>query len=348
MQKQSTTYAAMDWVDALKAKKDDGKKYMPESSNDPEVIDNVVERTVEAAFGLPTTEKTSRQAVSEASQRIADRKAEGSLASQTQEIKSKLAVSGIDPSTLGLTVDGKPLTKEDWEKASDPVWTETVAKKAALEFEKQKKNAWQDRAMQPSRYSKVFDIDRPMGGRIAPGGGHVPEVPQRTEVPANAASIFDPKRLDKMASEPNAHDESVKASKARHQEMEQARAKSAKAEFDEVAKKQAASPAMRYMGGIVPAGSQETSEFVHRAPANQISIADHVETLSPEELKQKLSNMFGRVADTRTDIREANQKRQEEIQGKKEKDRSWEKVSKPATTAEIRDRLLNLWLPEKP
>jgi hypothetical protein len=348
MQKQSTTYAAMDWVDALKAKKGDGEKYTPASSNGPEVIDNVVERTMEAAFGLPTTEKTSKQTISEASQRIADRKAEEGLARQSQEIKNKLAVSGIDPSTLGLTVDGKPLTKEDWEKASDPVWTETVAKKAAIEFEKQSRNSWQARAMQPQQYSKVFDIERPMGGRVAPGGGHVPEVPQRTEVPANAASIFDPKRLDKMASEPNAHDESVKASKARHEELEHARANAAKEQFEEIARKQAANPAMRYTGGIIPAGNQETSEFVHRAPSNQISISDHVETLSPEELKQKLSNMFGRVADTRTDIREANQKRQEAIQGKKDKDRSWEKVSKPTSTAEIRDRLLNLWLPEKP
>ena len=348
MQKQSTTYSSMDWVDALRAKKGDGEKYTPESSNAPEDIENVLERTIEATFNVATTEKTSRQAISEASQQISEKKAAASLNQQSSEIKRKLADSGIDPSTLGLKVDGKPLTKEDWEKASDPVWTETVAKKAALEFEKQKKNAWQDRAMQPSKYSKVFDVDRPMGGRIAPGGSHISEVPQRTEVPANAASIFDPMRLDKMASEPNAHDESVKASKARHEEMENGRAKASKAEFDEIAKKQAAAPAMRYMGGVIPSGGKDSSEFVHRAPANQISISDHVETLSPDELKQKLSNMFGRVADTRTDIREANQKRQEAIQGKKEKDKSWEKVAKPTTTSEIKDRLLNLWLPEKP
>jgi hypothetical protein len=54
------------------------------------------------------------------------------------------------------------------------------------------------------------------------------------------------------------------------------------------------------------------------------------------------------LADNGSQMREDNKKHKQSIQrdSAKEKDRSWEKVAKPASTGDITKRLVDLWMPK--
>lgn len=320
------TYDKLSWVDALKARQ--AKREF--DGTEKETTENVLERTVEAAFKVPTSEPTTPQKVDAAAKDIQQNEAAKKVAGETQQIKEKLASREIDPVALGV------VSKEEWAKASDPTWTESVAKKAAMKYEKQLKASWEKKAMEPQQAAKGFDPATSMDGKIIPSFSPTEESQGRiNRVPLNAASILNPNRIDELAKAKNEHDESVKAIREAQKTREAAKPAPADIPKD-------LTP-MRG-GKVVSSGAaNESSAFIHRVPKDQISIMDKAET--SEQMKDKLA---ARIPDTRTEIREANERHREAIQGKKQEDKSWDQVSKPLTSTEIQKRLINLWMPPKP
>jgi len=157
--------------------------------------------------------------------------------------------------------------------------------------------------------------------------------------------MFDPFKLDRFAKTEREHDKSVASIRAGHK----ARVEEKKAEREEARKDLGPEPMKA--GAVHRSGGEDRDVFNQRAAKNQISMTDlqGTEKLSAAEMKEKLEKLFTRVEDNGTTIRAANEERREKIQGKKEvKDRSWEKLDKPLSTAELSRRLMDAFTCPKP
>lgn len=345
-------YGSMDWADALKAfKKPDDPARDLEAQNEADLIANALESTAKIAFNLPEKPETRQAALSRSSKEIADKHAETMKFAAANEIKGKLKDNGIDPIALGITVreaNGKlrPITAEEWEGASDARWVGEIATAAALEYEHQAKIAWEKTAMQPSRkLSSTYDPQTMRDGRIMSCAGANEETRDRPRMmPANSASIFDPFKLDRFASTETEHDKSVAKIRADQ-----------KARIDQ--KKAAVAPAADLgpdpmkSGAIQRSGGQDRDVFQQRVPKNQISMLDlqGTEKLTAAEMKEKLASLFTRVDDNGAMIKQQNAEHKASITAKtEEKDRSWEKVAKPLSTAELSRRLMESFTCPKP
>lgn len=322
------------WMDALLSgyQKPSEKD---ESSMGPEDL----EKTAALAFEAPKMKDDSRsQLIASAAKIIADqRRAEGSSAS-VAEIKQKLAVNEINPVAL------KVATQEQWDNCSDPSEAEKIAKAAAIEYKEQLKHAWQkdafhDGQLQPSKaLSSRFDPETSKGGIVmsclAPGDD---SVGRPSRVPQNAASILEPDRIDKLAVAKNEHDESVAEAKQARKDKEAERKEALLKDMKDAPPQMSGSQVMR-------AGGEDRDVFAHRLGGTQISIMDTLGQgkLSPEDLKTWFTeNLFSKMEDKKAATKQAQDERRKAIQGEKEKDRSWDAVKKPTSTADLSKGLLD-------
>lgn len=356
---RKASYGNMDWVKALEAAKKPVQKELSEQ-NEADYIENALEATASIAFGIPAKDESKREAMARASKEIADKAAEEHKFAASNEIRAKLSEAGIDPVALKITVreaNGvqRPITKEEWEGASDARWVNKIATEAALEYEHQAKIAWENEAMQPSRkLSSKYDPETMMGGRIMSAAGASDDtVDHRRQIPANANSIFDPFKLDRFATAENAHDKAV----AEKRQAAKDRIQEKKADL----KPQDLGPAPMKAGAVQRSGGEDRDVFQQRAPSNKISMTDlqGTEKLTAEEMKEKLASLFTRVDDNGEKIRAGNAERKASIQSKKEEKKSWngewkgntpewEKLSKPTSTAELTKRLMDAFTCPKP
>jgi hypothetical protein len=333
---KKSAYGGMDWVDALSASK---KKTEYDSASGPEDTQNALEKTVEAAFKVPTSEPTSEQAISHASRDIHDKAAAERVSGAAQLIRDKLASRGIDPVKLGMA------SEDDWKKSIDPEWATAIAKKAALAHEKQAKEAWQNGATNPVQHSMKYEPGRSRDGMVmsCTAAGEDSN-PKTNRVPANANSIADPNRLDKLAAAPNEHDASREEAKKRDADRAGKRTREA---MESMASGSIPADQQLNDGRIMKSGGTDSEVFVHKVPKGQISVMDNIESLPPDQLKEKLASIFNKVPDTRTEIRQANEQRKEGIQGKKQADRSWEKTEKGKSVSDIQQKLMDMWIPRE-
>ncbi len=330
---KKSSYDGMEWVNALKARKEPLDYEAQLANATEESLDNVVERTVQAAFSLPTTEETSEQAMKRASKSIQEQHSADLLKAHVDAIRGKLAERNIDPVALGVAKE------EDWKGSLDPQWVEKTAKLAAVAFQKKMSAAWQDGVLEPKQQGQKYDPATSRDGRImstaaAGEDSHGPV----SRNPKNSNSIFDPFKLDRFAAEETEHDKSVQSKRAQD-----------KARAEKVAQDRAAAiqslPTEQQMnhGKITSAGQAVPEVFSPKSPRNQISMTD--------DLTKKISDLFTRVDDNKSKTIAAQQARREEIQGKKEVDKSWEKVSKQSSTgdkmSDLKERLKDLWTTEE-
>jgi len=240
------------------------------------------------------------------------------------------------------------VTKEEWEGANDPALVEQIAKAAAIEQEKQLRQAWQKDAAKPAQgLCSVFDAKLSRGGRIMSAAAANEDIAATAGiVPANSAGILQPGRMEDFAKADNVHDQGVAAVRA----SQKAREADKKAQLAESAAEAAKQPDAMKQGQVLHSGGLDSSFFAHRVPSNQVSIADTAGTgtLTQAQIKESLSKLFTtRVPDNGQSIREANKAHKEEIQGKEQKDRSWEQVQKPVSTSGLSKRLADALWPSK-
>jgi len=347
---RKASYGNMDWVKALESQKKVASKNLDEQ-NEADYVENALESTAQIAFGLPAKAENKHEALVRASKEIADKTAHDNKFAASNEIRAKLADAGIDPIALNILIreaNGvqRPITKEEWEGASDARWVGQIATAAALEYEKQASSSWEKSALQPAqRLSSKYDPETMGAGRIMSAGGASDDVvDHHRQMPANSASMFDPFKLDRFAAAENAHDKAIldkrEAAKARIAEK---KADLAPGDLG---------PAPMKHGTVQRSGGEDRDVFQQRAPSNKISMTDlqGTEKLTAEEMKDKLASLFTRIDDNGEKIRAGNIERKAQIQGKKtEKDRSWEKLEKPLSTAELSKRLMDAFTcPPKP
>lgn len=358
------SYDGMDWVDALKGRKDK-RDYQARYANTPEeeTLEDALEQTAEAVFNVPTKEETSSEAISRMSKDIHDKSATKKSNKEIEGIKAKLAATddrpAIDPVELGVKVKSwgahgmseKPITKEQWDKISDPRVCEEIAKVAAIEFKKQNRLAeWQ--TSQNKQHSQSFDPQTDRSGKIASSHGHDDYAPRFGSVPANANSILDPGRLDRAAKEINEHDANVAKSKTEHGQ------RSKKAEAERAVQEKEESPiAVNHGSKIMHSGGHDSEAFSHKVPRNQISMADNLgddfDSLDSEAKKARLESVFmAKFDDNGPEIKKAAEERKSSIQRKKTskeaQKKEWDELKKPVSTSEIQRRLVELWMPEEP
>lgn len=338
-------YGNMDWVNALKAM--DKPKADPQ--DEAACIANALESTARAAFDLPAKAETKNEAVIRSSKEIADKAAAEAKVAAANEIKSKIASNGIDPIAMGITVrepNGvqRPITKEEWEGASDARWVEKIATAAALEYEKRTKHAWEENSKQPApRLSSKFDPAMRDGRIMSSTAANEETCDRPHQMPANSASIFDPFKLDNFAKAENAHDQAILSKRT----ADQQRKEELKAQY----KPTEDGPDPMKHGQVIRSGGEDRDVFSQRVPSNQISMLDleGTEKLSPEDIKTRLSDLFvSKIEDNGQKIKEANKERKEAIQGRKEADRSWEQVQKPLSTSELTKKLMDAFSCPKP
>lgn len=347
---RKSNYENMDWLNALAAMQ---KPRDPESDissqNEADVVANALESSAQIAFQLPVKEETKYEALVRASKEIADKQAMKDKMAAADEIRNKMASNGIDPVALGINVRGEngswhAITKEEWESSSDVRYVEHIATKAAIEYEKQLKTAWEKESFRPATPANYsYDPETMKDGKIMSAAAMGDNAPRFGNTPSNAASIFDPFKLDKFAAAENEHDKSIKASK----EKQKARTEEKKAQY------KFEDPGVEPMksGQIQKSGGEDRDVFVQRVPSNQVSMLDTFgqEKMSSEEIKTKLASMFSaKIPDSGEGIRKAADERKASIQRKEEKDRSWDAPSKPVSTSDIAKRLADLWMPKKP
>ena len=344
-------YQHMTWLGALGSRPKDQASDVaqrPES----EVKDALAE-TAAIAFGLPQRTEDKSDAVVRAAQEIAEQGEKTRTAMAVKSIKDKVTAAGIDPVALGVGFrmpngQVKMVTKEEWEGANDPALVEQIAKAAAIEQEKQLRQAWQKDAAKPAQgLCSIFDAKLSRGGRIMSAAAANEDIAATAGiVPANSAGILQPGRMEDFAKADNAHDQGVAAVRA----SQKAREADKKAQLAEAAAEVAKQPDAMKQGQVLHSGGLDSSFFAHRVPSNQVSIADTAGTgtLTQEQIKESLSKLFTtKVPDNGQSIREANKAHKEEIQGKEQKDRSWEQVQKPLSTSELSKRLADaLWPPK--
>ena len=330
------------WIDALSKSKQpikDKEEHLLSQVDGKEVVEGALEGTVEAAFGVAAPRKSNAEMIQEASVKIQQDRRQQQLSKEINTIKQKLADNNVDPVALGV------IEKDKWTNCQDPSEIERIAKVAALKQIEFVRNGWQKKAMESRTSDMKYDPMTSREGRIMSSSSStedgVAAVIDR-QIPANSASIFDPNRIDKMASGENAHDKSVKESR----EAQNAKKESSKNWRTE---EHIIPEDLNIMkqSAIAKANSFETIENRSRVPSNQISMADDISGDSPQTIKEKLAQLFTRIPDTKQDIREANRARKESIQREQpsqEEKRSWEKNSKPVSTSDLQKKLVELWI----
>ena len=335
-------YGEMDWLDALKKVKpqqEQEQKLAAMTEND-EAMDSALQDTSNIVFGLPD-QRTKPEVINDASRESMDKAASTRLASEITGLKEKLNVNGVDPVALGV------VSKAEWDSLADISKAEQVAKKAALLAEKNAKMSWQQRAadeLSGKTAKRTMDYDPQVDriGRIAPATSRDDVNPFNPQIPKNAASIADPKQIDKMASAPTEHDRSVmsiREEKARKQ-IEAAKAKYQTNIPDDFTPMK--SSAMIHSGG------KDAEQTMYTPPKNQVSMNDDVSGASPEEIKEKLSKLFSdRIADHGQQIRDANADRKASISRPVQK-KEEEAPKSPTSTKDMQQRLIELWTPEPP
>jgi hypothetical protein len=334
-------YNNMDWVLALKARKNP-IDYEAQLASSEECADNVVERTLEAAYNLPTTEETSAQALKRVSKEIQASQAAKEHKANVDFIRTALADRGIDPVALGVA------KADEWTSSLDLEWVEKKATEAALLFEKKLSTAWEEEAKKSVSSSMGFDPKASKEGRIMPNFGTQDETCSRpSRVPANANSIFDPFKLDRFAKEENAHDKAILAKRDQ-----------AAARAEKVAKERIESARVlpteqkRNRGRVVPSGGSPTVEqFAQRTPANQISMSDDLAPKAGQSLKDRIAELFtDKVRDSKAKIQASQAERKQKITAKREGEgeKPWDSKEhlKPTSTKDLTERLKNLWMPE--
>ena len=339
-------YSGMDWVDALAArKKESTLENELREATEEQSCDNALQKTASILFDKNDQPKTPDEAMGRKAIEIQDRVVTARLGQIVAGIKAKLSVRGIDPVALGVVA-----SKEEWDNLSDPDLAEKIAKEAAIKFAKVLSMSWQDRAMNPKALTNGFNPETSQDGKIISSyAANEETASQKSHVPVNANSIFDPDRLKRLFLEKteNEHDSMVKDIR----DKDKARIAEKKASLEPDPKSVLEAKDVMNAGKVLGGGSaNDTSAYSSRVPRNQVSILDNLgQNLSPEELKKRLAETFAeRIPDTRAQIVEANEKRKAEIQGKKaEKDKSWDKLAKPMSTSDLAERLLTLWIPEK-
>jgi hypothetical protein len=334
IQKSGTGYKGLSWTEALlKYKPQETAEQRIAGQSESDAADNALETTTNILFGNQIQQQHGVNAVAEASREIQDNSAKEAIRREAEAIKSKIDNRGIDPVALGIVKD-----RAEWDSIGDPSRAESIAKEAAIAHQKMLSGKWQSEGMKPATPARMnYDPQTMRDGRVMSSSAANEETRGR-------GATADPFKLDKIAKESNAHDDSVKS--IRQHVEQQARARKEEASKIEV-------PAGQDMrsGRIAKSGAAADSEtFVHRVPSNQVSMMDTFKQprITSEELKTKMAEMFNsKVRDQKSETIKANEQRKEAIQGKKESDRSWEQVAKPASTAELQKRLTSLWIQEK-
>jgi hypothetical protein len=307
-----SNYEGMNWVDALKeAKKPRNYEERLAEAEEKDVVDNALEQTVEAVFNVPTSEETSKEAITRASKDI-------------QDVVSRDANESVSK----FRNDRNEQKKE----------VEVTANRA------QQKKEWQEQVLKAVQPDKGFNPEVSKAGKItSSASGEEDSTGRKMNVPVNANSIFDPFRLDKLATEENERDKLVKDSREEHEARSQKWAK-------EATEGTPGSPISMNEGArIMRSGGQDQAAFVQRVPSNQISMLDVKDDgASKDQRTESIKELFSKkVQDIKADSQKAAQERKENIQRKKEEDRSWEKVATPQNTSDISRRLMELWLPNK-
>lgn len=329
------------WIDALSESKQPIKnkeEHLLSQIENKEIVEGALEGAAEAAFGVPSNKKSNKELIQEASVQIQHEKAEIELNKEINSIKNKLADSKVDPVALGI------VSKDKWNNCKDTSEIEKIAKVAALKQIEVSKRVWEKEALTNKKSNMKYDPTSSREGKIMSSASSsedgVTAVLAR-QIPSNSASIFDPNRIDKMASEENLHDKSVKESREDKTSKKEA-SKNWRTEEHNIPE----DLNLMKQSTIGKANSFETIENRSRVPSNQISMADDVSGKSQAEIKDKLAQLFTRVPDTKKDIKEANQSRKESIQRKQpslEERHEWEKNSKPTSTADLQKKLMDLW-----
>jgi len=339
MQINKSGYGHMDWIMALKAQTSPKSDFSLESASNeetPEVIDGALEQTCKAAFKTPTYEKTTQEAISEESKVVADLSRQKVLSSQSENIREKLAVRGIDPVAMGIAAN------DDW-ASNDPSLVEAIAKKAVLVASQSRERNWE--VISGTKKAAGFDESSRLGQVIPAGTRREDVVDHKRNVPANSPSMFDPNRLKELSEKPNEHDESVLSIKQK--------AKSREAEKKEDSKNRSNIPedfSPMKQGRSMAISGKEQDAMVHRVPRNQLSMLDDLEPhkkLSQEEMTAKLRDIFmNRVSSPREDTRKANEERKAEISRDKRKKHEF-KLEPPKSTADLTKKLMSIWSDEK-
>jgi len=330
------------WVEALSKHKEpikDQEEHLLSKIDGPENIENVLEESTEATFNVAAPKKTNAQVIQEAAIELQNRNEERRRFAEVETIKNKLAINEVDPVALGI------VSKENWEKCQDASDAEKIAKVAAQKQLGIVKNSWQAKAMEPRKVSMHYDPETSKTGQIMSNSSMTEDnqpVVSR-QIPATSNSIFDPHRLDRQASEENAHDKAVGQIRKDRSERESA-SKNWRNETHAIPED------LKVMKGqaVGKANSFETVETRYHAPKNQVSMADNITGATPDEIREKLTQLFmEKIPDHKQEIRDENKARKEAIQRKEpsaEENKAWEKVQKPVSTSDIQKKLTELWL----
>lgn len=344
---RSSNYGGMDWVDALKGRKE-RRNYETRyaSTDEKDAIDDALAQTVEAVFKVPTKEETSEEAVRRMSKDIQAEAAQQAAQAEIAAIKDKLAATedrpAIDPVGLGIEIkvwdphkgmETRAITKEEWANISDPRCAEEIAKASVLRMREVMARSWERKAYEeylasqtpgsrPDRIRQKFDPEVDRHGRVAAGHGVDDHAPRFGRVPENANSISDPGRLDRMAQQQTDHDRMVAESRAAQKAREQ------KAHLHRAQEREDSGHAPIHNTGsakVMHSGSHETEAFIQRVPRNQFSMTDNFgadfDSLSQEEKTARLESIFMEKFKDPTDeergikdIKEYNEERRASIQ----------------------------------
>lgn len=332
-------YGNLSWIDAVSAAKKQPDPVRSLDQETPEDIENALGRTCQAAFKTPSGEMSSEEAVRLASIEARKNSEFAKDVAAVAEIQEKLAARDIDPVKLGVA------TREEWANSLDPKWTEEVAKKAVIAFSKLRDKSWEKVSSSSKKTSYAFN-EGSRSGQVMSSYSTADETANaRSRTAKNSNSILNPHQIHEMAARENEHDASVARIRSGEKTREAERKKSLLRDVPEDAPKDKS-------GRVFSTAGKEKDAFVHRTPKNQISMLDNLgdAKMSAEEMKTKLANLFTRVDDPRADTKRANEERRESIkadwQKKDNKDRSWEKVERSASTSDLSRRLMSLWMVE--
>lgn len=322
---------ALSWVDALS-----GKKPIETIKDQIETADEAdpakaLEMTSSILFGTPIQKESSEQTIRRHSEDVRRREVAKVNQDLTNDVKLKLSDAGVDPVALGV------VKAEEWNSISDPEKATHIAKISAIKQQKKLSEEWQAEGMKPASPAKM-NFDPTMKG------GRVMSSKAANEETRGRPATFDPFKLDELASAANEHDDSVKRSRARVDEAKEAKRKS-------IEENQPPEDAALREGSIRRSGGHDFESGRYRAPSNQVSILDTYGEgkIPPEELKKRMQELFAsKVPDAKSETKKAVEERREAIKRPKEDDKSWEKVAKPTSTADLQKRLVSLWLPEEP
>ncbi len=334
----TSKYSDMNWVEALKPK----VATVVSNQETSETIDNVLEKTMAATFSTPKTWATNKDRVADASVVISKKIVNDNSQNEINSLKSKLASRNIDPVSLGV------VKKEEWDSIKDYGAIERIAKESALQYEKYQSKEWERNAQawKPTSLGG-YDPKTSRGQQIVSSKSTLNEfVNNYIQVPKNAASILDPKRLEKLALEPNERDVSIAKNREDRKLKESTkRQDNFKSDIPEGYK--GLHNVIQHSASIDDKSAQKT--YMPSLPKNQISMLDNIDPKSTD-LKSTLASLFSRVPDPKELTREANKKHKESITRKdesKENRADWDRIKPTVSTSSITDRFLDILAKKK-